>query len=182
MGMKARMEGDRVAAEKAKAILEHQKKLIIDGANAIMPELTALAKIAFEHSPAYKDSSIYNNLTSDEINSDFARFQENGRAGRYDPEWQRQALAASERRAAGDMDEYQDAQFKEQWGESSETLSDDGSDATYVDSDDSGNKSSDYHMASGGSRADIQRHTGQVNTAESVISSADLEGASDNTA
>lgn len=172
MGMKARMDRDKAAAEKAKVTLEYQKQLVRDGVNAMMPELTALARTAFENSSAFKDSSIYNNLTSDEINTDFARFQENGRAGRYDQEWQRQALAASERRAAGDMDEYQEAQFKEQWGESSETLTDDESDATLVGCNGNGKKTGGDLMASGNTQdSAIEKPTGRITAVDSAIPS-----------
>lgn len=44
-----------------------------------------------------------------------ARFKEDGRSGRHDPEWLRQALEASERRVAGDFDEYHQARFEQEW-------------------------------------------------------------------
>ncbi|RDW70430.1 hypothetical protein BP5796_08827 [Coleophoma crateriformis] len=44
-----------------------------------------------------------------------ARFKEDGSSGRHDPEWQRQALEASERRAAGEFDAYHKERFEQEW-------------------------------------------------------------------
>jgi hypothetical protein len=47
---------------------------------------------------------------------DIARYQEDLREGRHDPEWIRQAQAAHRKRALGIYDEYLAARFEEDWG------------------------------------------------------------------
>jgi len=45
-------------------------------------------------------------------------------AGRYDPEWQRQAAEAMEERAAGKFDGYKEEHFEEWWGQKQKLSSD----------------------------------------------------------
>ena len=44
-------------------------------------------------------------------------YQQDLAAGRYDPEWLRQAAEAMEQRANGDFDEWKDQEFEEFWGQ-----------------------------------------------------------------
>jgi hypothetical protein len=54
-----------------------------------------------------------------------AAFKRDGAEGRRDPEWIRQAIEASTRRAAGDFAEYEKMRFDEYWAEENPYLSDD---------------------------------------------------------
>ena len=71
-------------------------------------------------------------MSSEELATAAAAFQEDGRSGRHDPEWVRQAMEASSRRQSGDFDAYNAQKFQEIWAEDSKELSDaddeDGSD------------------------------------------------------
>lgn len=62
--------------------------------------------------------------SAEELTTEIARFQENGRSGWYDGNWQRQAQDAHQARADGDFDDYQGHRFEQDWGESTPALSD----------------------------------------------------------
>lgn len=68
-------------------------------------------------------SASFSQLSPQELNSAIASFKEDGRGGRHDPEWARQALEASVRRAAGEFDDYQASKFQETWAEDISELS-----------------------------------------------------------
>ncbi len=52
-----------------------------------------------------------------EFRLDCRNLQEDLRAGRMDPEWQRQAAQAMEERAAGHFDDFKEKEFEEYWGQ-----------------------------------------------------------------
>ncbi|KAL8695762.1 MAG: hypothetical protein Q9224_003178 [Gallowayella concinna] len=52
-----------------------------------------------------------------EFRLDCRNLQEDLRAGRMDPEWQRQAHQAMEERATGDFDNFKEREFEEFWGQ-----------------------------------------------------------------
>ncbi len=52
-----------------------------------------------------------------EFRLDCRNLQEDLRAGRMDPEWQRQAAQAMEERAAGHFDDFKETEFEEYWGQ-----------------------------------------------------------------
>ncbi|KAL8814524.1 MAG: hypothetical protein Q9223_006260 [Gallowayella weberi] len=52
-----------------------------------------------------------------EFRLDCRNLQEDLRAGRMDPEWQREAHQAMEERAAGDFDNFKEREFEEFWGQ-----------------------------------------------------------------
>jgi hypothetical protein len=66
----------------------------------------------------------FDNVSTDELATAAAAFQEDGRSGRHDPEWVRQAMVASSRRQAGDFDGHNAQKFQGIWAEDNEQLSD----------------------------------------------------------
>ena len=67
-------------------------------------------------------------------------FKDDGRSGRHDPQWLREALEASGRRMAGDYEEYLESQFKDTYGEEKEELSD-------TESERGADEETDEHMS-----------------------------------
>lgn len=67
---------------------------------------------------ALKESiSEYEAVESDTLSTAIAAFKDDGSMGRLDRDWMRNALGASGLRNAGGMTEYEDARFKEIWGD-----------------------------------------------------------------
>lgn len=61
----------------------------------------------------------------DEFATAAAAFKDDGRSGRHDPEWVRQAQAAADTRQAGGFRDYEDDMFKKHWASQSRELSED---------------------------------------------------------
>lgn len=61
----------------------------------------------------------------DEFATAAAAFKDDGRSGRHDPEWVRQAQAAADTRQAGGFQDYEDDMFKKHWASQSRELSED---------------------------------------------------------
>ncbi|CAG8974841.1 hypothetical protein HYALB_00000456 [Hymenoscyphus albidus] len=69
-------------------------------------------------------------LSSGEITRTVTEFKADGAAGKHDAKWIAEAIVASERRAAGEYDEFIQARFMRDWGdEGGEMLSDSESDS-----------------------------------------------------
>ncbi|CAG8959473.1 hypothetical protein HYFRA_00001371 [Hymenoscyphus fraxineus] len=85
------------------------------------------AQAIFESTDNEKVSAL---LSSGEITRTVTEFKADGAAGKHDAKWIAEAMVASERRAAGDYDEFLQARFMRDWGdEGGEMLSDSESDS-----------------------------------------------------